>query len=1066
MENADVKSLESAAVCFQDLCVLKEREDLRNILILDYGRFSRKQEHLDAVLSCNCLNKHFYVVIINEAGHCSDVINFPPTFKQQNCSILKVPPSSLRNVGTIQDHVVTQMLMFLQQYHCRRAYYCLSLDSNFPDGSKIMEHTGYEYTYCTVIKSVNNFVYLDKFHFRESDDPAKMTMFPLLRNDVPRVLITENSGKLLFFCLGEKYYGTPVASLWEELEQFGNKYSLHVSVTTAFPSVDYEVIKEDPEITKPIFYRFAIYLCDTSEDNVLSILEYLRPTNFEGAKIGLKLDSSTQKGQFFSAGSRNISRATYKICKYAIQKEHFSEDNKKYFVDIEDKQMVQLIDEAKNGGYTMKVRHAKILFCGASGAGKTSFVRLLKNKKFKPDQHSTELGNTQQIVISRKASIQGTNWVDLYPAEELRQVKLRLHHKLVFKPQPFCSEQHVDSTKEESIVNTEQFNSCQQDVREFSEKPQKLQAESLDNPSFKTAKFKPVLTEKRLCSKSPNLTKDYEEPLPIWDILTLLDTGGQPQFINMLPAVNTSATVMFVVLNMLHVLGAKGFDERVLVHHYKNGIKSYEPYTLNYTNKDLIKCLVALLKDSIITDVPLPDVTVLQKGRDSKPGLCFVGTHLDQVNEKDVDTVSDQLEEIVSQLEPSDNVSIWNCNKILFAVDNTLSGKQEYSQDSIANQICSEIKAILDEKAVYEVPITWILLELEIRRICGKGNKSFIAISEVVELFQEIIPGCDKKSAEVQVKAALRFHHMFGILLYFHNVPNMKDFVISNPQWLFTNLTNFVCFSFDGRIVDRKALNNLKSKGILSKSLIDKIKTDKIITDSLGGIKLEFFLELLKYFNIITPYPTYSSDYLMLTVLDSYKDETALFDVMPPLVGVEFVIQFNSGTFPRGVFCCLIVQLVQKVENWKLQVSLEGKRCVYADFVMFCTNSGQYVLLHDKITHLEIQIRKNVKTGSIHCEVQQTIVNMLQQMQQSTGTDFKCAFYCKSKPCLIYLSSHHVTGQKPLPNGLICENHGFVELQSCSHKLWCDITKASLAMSPRSRFSVFKYSSCSIIDYD
>ena len=104
-----------------------------------------------------------------------------------------------------------------------------------------MEHTGYEYTYCTVIKSVNNFVYLDKFHFRESDDPAKITMFPLLRNDVPHVPITENSGKLPFFCLGEKYYGTPVASLWEELEQFGNKYSLHVSVTTAFPSVDYEV---------------------------------------------------------------------------------------------------------------------------------------------------------------------------------------------------------------------------------------------------------------------------------------------------------------------------------------------------------------------------------------------------------------------------------------------------------------------------------------------------------------------------------------------------------------------------------------------------------------------------------------------------------------------------------------------------------------------------------------------------------------------------------------------------------------------------------------------------------
>jgi len=67
----------------------------------------------------------------------------------------------------------------------------------------------------------------------------------------------------------------------------------------------------------------------------LSVLEYLRRTTFEGAKIGLKLDSSTQKGQFYSTGSRNIALNKYKICKFAIQKEQFTEDNKKYYVDIE-----------------------------------------------------------------------------------------------------------------------------------------------------------------------------------------------------------------------------------------------------------------------------------------------------------------------------------------------------------------------------------------------------------------------------------------------------------------------------------------------------------------------------------------------------------------------------------------------------------------------------------------------------------------------------------------------------------------------------------------------------------
>jgi len=713
--------------------------------------------------------------------------------------------------------------------------------------------------------------------------------------------------------------------------------------------------------------------------------------------------------------------------------------------------MVQLIDEAKNGNYTMKVRHAKILFCGASGAGKTSFIRLLKNKKFKPDHHSTGLGNTEQIMISKKACIQGSEWVDLHPSEELRQIKLRIHHNLMFKPH---SEEQTDSMKEQSIVNTEQSNSYQQDFRGSGERPQQCQAD-LENPSLKKATSKCVLTEKRLYSKSPNLAKDNEEPLPVWDILTLLDTGGQPQFINMLPAVNTSATVMFVVLNMLHVLGAKGFDERVLVHHYKNGIKSYEPYALNCTNKDLIKCLVALLKDSLITDIPLPDVVISQKGDDNKPGLCFVGTHLDKVNKKDVDTVADQLDKIVSHLEPSDNVSVWSSNKILFAVDNTRSGEQENLRDLVANQICSEIKAILDKKAVYEVPINWIILEVEIRRICGKENKSFIPISEVVTLYQEIIPGCDKKSAEKQVRAALRFYHLFGILLYFHNVPGIKNFVISDPQWLFTNLTNFVCFSFDRTIVDRKDMNNLKFKGIISKSLIDKIKIDETITISLGGIKLEFFLELLKYLNIITPYPaSNSSDYLMLTVLDSYKDEEAtLLNIFPPLDGIEFVIQFNSGTFPRGIFCCLIVQLVQRAKDWNLQVLLEEKRCIYSDFVTFCTASGHYVLLHDKISHLEIQVRRVDKNSeSIHFKVQQIIVNTLQHMQQSAGTDLKCAFYCKSRPCLMYISSDCMTGQVPLPDGLPCENHGWMELKSRSYKLWCENTKAPAVMSKYSRW--------------
>ena len=66
----------------------------------------------------------------------------------------------------------------------------------------------------------------------------------------------------------------------------------------------------------------------------MSVLENLRGTTFEGAKLKLKLDSSTQKGEFVSSGTKSIVTATYKVCKFTVQKEYITANKKKYFLDI------------------------------------------------------------------------------------------------------------------------------------------------------------------------------------------------------------------------------------------------------------------------------------------------------------------------------------------------------------------------------------------------------------------------------------------------------------------------------------------------------------------------------------------------------------------------------------------------------------------------------------------------------------------------------------------------------------------------------------------------------------
>ena len=92
--------------------------------------------------------------------------------------------------------------------------------------------------------------------------------------------------------------------------------------------------------------------------------------------------------------------------------------------------MYQMIQEAKNDSLTINVRHAKILFCGASCAGKTSFSRLLRNEEHIKTYKSTPAANSQQVLLSDKVNVVGTNWVSLDSKLETQQLTSRLILKL------------------------------------------------------------------------------------------------------------------------------------------------------------------------------------------------------------------------------------------------------------------------------------------------------------------------------------------------------------------------------------------------------------------------------------------------------------------------------------------------------------------------------------------------------------------------------------------------------------------------------------------------------------
>ena len=233
----------------QNLAVLEQLLSLAdldylpdNFVLFDSSSFSGKANH-EAVLCFKTLVKNFHIIFIE----CNALLPDLTSLHKSCYTILKdVPSSLLRNVKNPSEHISTQIMAYIavqKAKYTRKAYYCLSADDSFPLSTQIIDLVGREFVYCCILKSIKDFVTLHKSgHFSEyNDDPTKMRLYRILQNSITRDFIPSKGGKLMHFVREHYRFIGNVKLMWKELKIFGNRNSLHVNVTTAFPSVDYLV---------------------------------------------------------------------------------------------------------------------------------------------------------------------------------------------------------------------------------------------------------------------------------------------------------------------------------------------------------------------------------------------------------------------------------------------------------------------------------------------------------------------------------------------------------------------------------------------------------------------------------------------------------------------------------------------------------------------------------------------------------------------------------------------------------------------------------------------------------
>ena len=433
----------------------------------------------------------------------------------------------------------------------------------------------------------------------------------------------------------------------------------------------------------------------------------------------------------------------------------------------------------------------------------------------------------------------------------------------------------------------------------------------------------------------------------------------------------------------------------------------------------------------------------------TKPKVVFVGTHKDQASENHIRKIQRELRETFKDTE------YFNEGVIVFASldEPALTVNSLAANDEDISKIRLFIERLASDPAFkVSVPAPWLALMLSLRQV----ESPVISYEDC----QNIASDCSIYGDEELQEALWFLHTKLGVLRYFHQIPELKEIVICDPQIIFNKINNLITqsFSFE-RTQDACMTERFLKEGIFPANVIDEISLphDHLLTSSRIAI-------LLKHMNIIAPiYDSHGkvTHYFMACALahaDKSQPNVGQSPIMHKLRNLFHVntgtssskcyiptlcVSFRCGYCPKGVFSALVVDLMKPTCR-KLQWRLV-KEAIFRDQVSFEVGREHHIVkIIFLITHLEVVIMATTEAAqlqqqsatkakklcnSIRHELKQSLIAVSKTLHYGSGAGTVFGFYC---PCS---STNPATCDEEDPIVIRCKKCGPIDLDE-RHRVW------------------------------
>ena len=561
----------------------------------------------------------------------------------------------------------------------------------------------------------------------------------------------------------------------------------------------------------------------------------------------------------------------------------------------------------------------KILIIGAAGVGKTHLLHLLLNKPPPDVRHSTPVMERPIQVIQttlKHSSFESLTDKELYELLAQTVNKTAADSNIKMKPvvnSAISQVSHNASTTKPTLSESTDVHSNSQN---FSHKSKKDHTSYTIDP--------PVLSEVE--EKMVPFIAKTKNAAPILDVdwIYFIDSGGQPQFHQLLPAFIHHTNLNIFVLRLCDKLS----DHPPVEYYDESGTcVSSTPSLL--TNKEILQhCAQA--------------TQTVDKNGDLT--LLIVGTHRDLEHQCNGETRDDKNKQLVELLIPSIKDHLIFCNENTRDVIFPLNAKAPEDMDqNVTVDLHKCIFVLKKRMKPTNIPLRWLVFHQEIKAVSSK-----MRTADLLD-FDQCLQVATRLHMVDDTKAALKFFSDLNVILYYPVLPNV---VFINPQSFLNIVTEII-----ERIVYNKdskdpLFSRARNEGMISIKLIEWLKLDFPQAYKPSMFEAKDLITLLLHLGVVTKC---NHEYFMpslLKGLDTNGIEASL--SLHPDTVAPCAVYNDKRWLECGTFSFLITSLLSS-DRWTL--TLDGVRpvCAYSNCIKMYFESI-LVTLVDYVSHIEIHV--------------------------------------------------------------------------------------------------------------